>query len=145
MDGLETANSPATVAGQTYLQFGGGELAGSVSHQLHDLMVARQQAGNAQITTNSSGSWWTWDVLMPVYQQSGSGCTNPSGMLLIVGYARATLNVYWMNNSGARVLQQQGNPIPFIEGQIICDTVGNGMGGGAINTGLFASVPGLVQ
>jgi Flp pilus assembly protein TadG len=145
MDGLETGNSPATVAGQTSLQFGGGELAGSISHDLHDLMVARQQAGNAQINTNSSGSWWTWDVLMPVYQQSGSGCSNPSGMLLIVGYARATLNVYWMNNSGARVLQQQGNPIPFIEGQIICDTVGNGMGGGAINTGLFASVPGLVQ
>jgi hypothetical protein len=64
---------------------------------------------------------------------------------LVVGYARATLNVYWLNNSGTRVLQKQGNPIPFIEGQIICDTVANGMGGGAINTGLFASVPGLVQ
>jgi Flp pilus assembly protein TadG len=145
MDGLETGNSPATVAGQTTLNFGNGELAGSVSHQFHDLLVARQQAGNAQINSNSSGSWWTWDVLMPVYQESGLSCGSAAGTRLIVGYARATLNVYWMNNSGARVLQQQGNPIPFIEGQIICDTVGNGMGGGAINTGLFASVPGLVQ
>jgi Flp pilus assembly protein TadG len=144
MDGLETGTSPASVAGQTYLQFGGGQL-GSIADPLHDLLVAREQAGNAQINTNSSGSWWTWDVLMPVYQESGSACSNPTGMLLVVGYARATLNVYWLNNSGTRVLQKQGNPIPFIEGQIICDTVANGMGGGAINTGLFASVPGLVQ
>lgn len=145
IDGLETGNSPATVAGQTYLQFGGGELAGGISRQLYDLLVAREQAGNAQINTDGSGSWWTWDVLMPVYQESGGACSNPSGMLLVVGYARATLNVYWLNNAGMRVLQQQGNPQPVIEGQIICDTVANGMGGGPINTGLFASVPGLVQ
>ena len=121
IDGLNDGSytSPATTAGATSLEFIGGNVA-SAFPNLINLFNAKKPQGDPSV----------WEVFVPVYQDTS--CANPSGPMMIVGYATANIT------------DVQGPPTMTIDGIVTCNSVQGGQGGGA-NFGTFASIPGLVQ
>ena len=121
IDGLAdgTYTSPATTAGATSLNFIGGNVA-SAFPNLINLFNMKKPEGDPSV----------WEVFVPVYQDTS--CANPSGPMMIVGYATANIS------------NVQGPPTMTIDGVVTCNSVEGGQGGGA-NFGTFASIPGLVQ
>ena len=121
IDGLNDGSytSPGTTAGVTSLEFIGGNLA-SAFPNLINLFNTQLPHGDPTV----------WEVTVPVYQDTS--CANPSGPMMIVGYATANIT------------NVEGPPTMQIDGIVTCNSVQGGQGGGA-NFGTFASIPGLVQ
>lgn len=119
IDGLtnDTFQSPATIAGRTQYEFIGGDVSGAFN-DLQDLYNAKKDA---------NGNWKTF---VPVY--AGSDCSNPSGLLTIVGFATAI------------VTQVTGPPDKTIQASIQCNVIETGTSGGP-DFGTSASVPALVE
>jgi len=121
IDGLAagTYTSPGTTAGQTSLEFIGGNVASAFDNLINLFNIMLPQ-----------GDPSVWEVFVPVYQDTS--CANPSGPMMIVGYATANIT------------NVQGPPTMQIDGIVTCNAVQGGQGGGA-NFGASASIPGLVQ
>jgi hypothetical protein len=76
--------SPGINPGQTQFEFTGGEVA-SAFPNLIDLWNTKKE------WSDTSGRY-EWDINLPVYQaSSSSSCSNPSGDITIVGYAKAVI------------------------------------------------------
>jgi Flp pilus assembly protein TadG len=84
IDGLNDGSyqSPEIIPGQTQFTFTGGEVA-SAFPNLIDLWDAKKQ-------WNNDTGRYEWDINLPVYQD-GASCSNPSGSITIVGYAKAVV------------------------------------------------------
>ena len=118
--------SPQISAGQTSLQYIGGNMASALP-ALINLFNAKK------VPDGSSPSGFCWNVTVPVYSDpSNQTCSNPSGTLMTVGFASAC------------VWQVQGVPTQAINAIITCGEVTNGNGGGG-NFGTLGSIPGLVK
>jgi hypothetical protein len=123
LTGLEenTYKSPEIIAGQTELEFSGGTLASAF-----DAMKSLYDA--------NKGSDGTWDVKIPVYDSDD--CSNPSGTLLIVGFATAT------------VTQVIEAPDKQFIAEVTCDEILDGRPGGTVVDGglsPLSTVPALVS
>lgn len=84
VDGLQDGSytSPKFTPGMDSWEFTGGEVA-SAFDELIDLWDMNKVMKNGQ---------WEWDINLPVYQASSpTSCDNPSGSIVIVGYAKATV------------------------------------------------------
>jgi Flp pilus assembly protein TadG len=110
---------PEIDSGVTSLEFIGGNVAVALK-DFQDLFEARRDPATG-----------LWEVLVPVYQ-SGD-CSNPSGSLLIVGFARVYITQVLAPPAGQLVMAQ-----------VICDLVEDGRGGGG-DYGVFGTIPGLVE
>lgn len=121
IDGMNNGSytSPATTAGATSLSFIGGNVA-SAFPNLINLFNTMKPQGDPNV----------WEVFVPVYQDTS--CANPSGPMMIVGYATANIT------------NVQGPPTMTIDAVVTCNSVQGGQGGGP-NFGTSASIPGLVQ
>lgn len=84
IDGLKDGSyqGPGIIPGQTQFTFTGGEVA-SAFPNLIDLWDTKKQ-------WNNDAGRYEWDINLPVYQDGGS-CSNPSGSITIVGYAKAVV------------------------------------------------------
>lgn len=81
---------------------------------------------------DGNDDWWTTTV--PVYEEEGGGCGNPSGPIKIAGFADIT--VYMPNPP----------PDSTVSVKVVCNmTVTEGRGGGFYYGNLKGSVPNLVQ
>ena len=118
--------SPQITAGQTPLEFNGGNVA-SVFPSLINLFNAKK------VPDVSSPSGYCWNITVPVYSDpSNQTCSNPTGSLMIVGFASAC------------VWNVQGVPSQQINAIVTCGEVTNGGGGGG-SFGTLGSIPGLVE
>jgi Flp pilus assembly protein TadG len=114
----DTYQTPATTAGETYMNFTGGTLSTPSWNALINLFNVKR------------GSECCWDALVPVYD--GNDC-NPSGAKLIVGYANI------------RVTNVQAAPIHTITGNVTCPLFEAGGGAAGPAYGVFTTIPGLVE
>jgi len=110
--------TPATTAGETYVNFTNGTLSNNSWNALINLFNVER------------GSSPYWDALVPVYQ--GNDCS-PSGSILIVGYANI------------RITAITGPPTHSITGNVQCPLFESGGGGGGPAYGVFTTLPGLVE
>ena len=123
-----TYTSPQITAGQTSLEFIGGNVA-SAFPNLINLFNAKK------VTDPQAPAPYTqcWNVTVPVYSNpSNLTCGNPSGSLLIVGFATAC------------VWNVQGAPTQQINATVTCGAVTGGPGGGGA-FGVVGAIPGLVE
>jgi hypothetical protein len=111
--------SPEAVAGVTQFEFIGGNVASALS----DLVDLYNQ------NKNEAGEWETFVV---VYQSTD--CSNPSGLLTIVGFASVTITNVLAPPDGQ-----------LLEGSVKCDLVQSNTRGGGSNFGTLGSIPGLVK
>jgi Flp pilus assembly protein TadG len=98
VDGLQDGSyqSPGITPGQTEFTFTGGEVSSAFSN-LIDLWDTKKQ------WSNDTGRY-EWEINIPVYQaDSSSSCSNPSGDITIVGYAKAVVTVVKKNDIQAEV------------------------------------------
>ncbi len=108
IDGLNDGSytAPGFTPGVDPWTFTGGEVS-SAFNNLIDLWDAKKQFNNGR---------WEWDVNLPVYQASSpSVCDNPSGSIVIAGYAIATITEVKKNDIQAEVKCDaffDGNPDP---------------------------------
>ena len=134
IDGLAgnppTYQAPQITAGQTSLEFIGGNVA-SAFPNLINLYLARRVPDTSNPLISPNG--WCWNVTVPVYSNpSNLTCGNPSGSLLIVGFATAC------------VWNVQGAPTQQINATVTCGAVTGGPGGGGA-FGVVGAIPGLVE
>ncbi|MEO6555012.1 MAG: Tad domain-containing protein [Nitrospiraceae bacterium] len=130
IDGLadNSYSSPQITAGQTSLEFIGGNVA-SAFPNLINLFNAKK------VTDPRAPAPYTqcWNVTVPVYSNpSNLTCGNPSGSLPIVGAATAC------------VFNVQGPPTQQINAIVTCGAVTGGQGGGG-SFGVVGAIPGLVE
>jgi Flp pilus assembly protein TadG len=121
----DTYVSPQITAGQTSLEFIGGNVA-SVFPDLINLFTLKRVPD----TQGVSPTGMCWNITVPVY--ANQNCSNPGGSLLIVGFASAC------------VWDVQGVPTQQIDAIVTCGQVTNGQGGGG-SFGTLGSIPGLVE
>jgi Flp pilus assembly protein TadG len=119
LDGIRlgTYTSPATTANVTQFDFIGGV----VSSQFN----AMKQLFNAKKVNG------VWETIVPVYESSD--CSNPGGLITIVGFATA----YIYN-----IIDQGGNKV--IDATVSCNVVDIGEGGGT-DYGTLVGRPGMIQ
>ena len=130
IDGLAanppTYTSPQITANQTSLEFIGGNVA-SAFPNLINLFNAKK------VPDASSPSGFCWNVTIPVYSNpSNLTCGNPSGSLLITGFASACVS------------NVTGPPTQQIFATVTCGQVTGGTGGGGA-FGVLGAIPGLVK
>ncbi len=113
-----TYTSPPVDGGQTQFTFTGG----TMSQQTFNAMQAYFDA--------NKGPDGTWTTAVPVY--SSPDCGNPTGNITIVGFATI------------KITQVVGAPTKTIVGEVVCNDIAPGRGGGG-NYGTLGSIPGLVQ
>ena len=120
IQGLEagTYESPETILGQTAFAFTGGTVA-SAFNDLQSLYNAKKDP--------ITGEWKTFVV---VYEQED--CSNPNGLITIVGFATGVVTAV------------NGSPNQEIVARVECDTIETGRGGGG-GFGTLGSVPLLVS
>lgn len=119
-----TYTTPGMNAGQTSLEYVGGNLATNLS-DLQNLYNAKK------VADASSPSGYCWNVTVPVYPDQG--CANPNTSMLVVGFATAC------------VWEVQAPPVgQVINAVVTCGQVSNGQGGGG-SFGMLGSIPGLVE
>jgi Flp pilus assembly protein TadG len=123
LDGLGDGSfaSPETIAGQTSYNFTGGTVA-SRFKDMKDLYDAKKDVAG------------DWTVNIPVY--ASSDCSNPSGPMLIAGFARAT------------VYQVTTSPTNTIMARVECgifDADDLGDGGGENDFGTLVASPVVIQ
>ena len=134
IDGLAanppTYQAPQITAGQTSLEFIGGNVASAFPNLLN-LYLARRVPDTSNPLISPNG--WCWNVTVPVYSNpSNLTCGNPSGSLLITGFANAC------------VFNVQGPPTQQINAIVTCGAVTGGPGGGG-TFGVVGAIPGLVE
>lgn len=98
VDGLQDGSyqSPGITPGQTEFIFTGGEVS-SAFPNLIDLWNTKKQWSDAN-------GRYEWDINLPVYQaDSSSSCSNPSGNITIIGYAKAVVTTVKKNDIQAEV------------------------------------------
>jgi Flp pilus assembly protein TadG len=130
LDGLAanppTYTSPQITAGQTSLEFIGGNVASAFPNLINLFTIKK-------VPDASSPSGFCWNVIVPVYSNpSNLTCGNPSGTLPIVGAATAC------------VWDVQGPPTQQINAIVTCGEVTGGPGGGGL-FGVLGAIPGLVE
>ena len=119
-----TYQSPGITAGQTGLEYIGGNLATNLP-DLQNLYEAKK------VPDASSPSGFCWNVTIPVYPNQG--CSNPNSLMMTIGFASAC------------VWEVQAPPVgQVINARVTCGEVTNGQGGGG-NFGTLGSIPGLVE
>lgn len=118
-----TYTSPQITAGQTSLEYIGGNVA-SVFPSLINLYTAKR------VPDASSPSGYCWNVVVPVYPNQN--CANPNTAMTVIGFASAC------------VWNVQGVPTQQIDARVTCGQVTNGQGGGG-DFGTLGSIPGLVE
>jgi len=123
LDDLEdgTFSSPETTAGEDSYNFTGGTLASRFSDMKSLYDAKKNDAGN-------------WTVTVPVYQ--ASDCSNPTGAIVIAGFARAT--IYEVTDA----------PEKTISAHVECgifDSSDLGDGGGANDYGTLIASPLMIQ
>lgn len=116
-----TYTSPETTAGQTHFNFTGGTVASRFSDMQSLYDSKKDAAGN-------------WTVTIPVYESSD--CSNPSGPILIVGFARAT--VYEVVDAPAKTISAHVECGIFDAGVL-------GEGGGPNDFGTLVASPLMIQ
>jgi Flp pilus assembly protein TadG len=126
-----TWEAPGAIAGDTYLNFGNGNLGNPAWNALINLWQTEVAANGA------------WNALVPVY--AGNDCS-PSGAQLIIGFA--SVQITYVGKPGT---SQNSTACPgsttgtgCITGVIECN-IFNGNGGGGPPFGTFGTIPGLVQ
>lgn len=127
IDGLDagTYTSPQITAGQTSLEYIGGNVATAFPNLINLF--------NHNLTADLTGlspTGMCWNVTVPVYQNQN--CSNPNSPMMTVGFASAC------------VWNVQGVPTQQIDAIVTCGQVSNGQGGGG-NFGTLGSIPGLVE
>ncbi|MBA3965791.1 MAG: hypothetical protein H0X47_08450 [Nitrospirales bacterium] len=98
VDGLQDGSyqSPGLTPGQTHYNFTGGEVS-SAFPNLINLWNTKKQ-------WNTDTGRDEWAINLPVYQSSSSSsCNNPSGSIIIVGYAKAVITKVAKNDIQAEV------------------------------------------
>jgi Flp pilus assembly protein TadG len=98
VDGLQDGSyqSPGITPGQTPFEFTGGEVS-SAFPNLIDLWNTKKE-------WSDDNGRYEWDINLPVYQaSSSSSCSNPSGAIIIAGYAKAVITVVKKNDIQAEV------------------------------------------
>ncbi|WP_455245236.1 pilus assembly protein TadG-related protein [Petrachloros mirabilis] len=119
-----TYETPGMTAGETTLEYIGGNLATNLS-DLYNLWDAKK------VMDTSSPSGWCWHVTIPVYPNQN--CSNPVTTMGTVGFASAC------------VWEVQYPPIgQVINAFVECGKVTQGQGGGG-SYGTLGSIPGLVE
>lgn len=118
-----TYTSPQIIAGQTPLEYIGGNLA-TLFPDLINLYNAKKVAD----ATSPSG--FCWNVTIPVY--ANQSCANINTNTMTVGFASAC------------VWSVQSSPVHQIDATVTCGEVTNGGGGGG-NFGTLGAIPGLVE
>lgn len=111
--------TPGTQAGDTTLEFVGGNIANALKN-LYNLYLSKRDPNTG-----------FWDALVPVYQSND--CSNPTTPMVIAGYASMRITNVLAPPAGQ-----------LVEGIIQCDLVDGGRGGGA-SYGTLGSIPGLVE
>ena len=112
--------SPAVQAGVAMLEFVGGNLTPAWG-KLKDLYDLNKDANGM------------WNTTVIVYEENNvDDCENPNELTKVVGFAKMNIT---------KVLAQ---PEKEIEGNITCNTIEDGRGGGS-NLGVIGSIPTLVQ
>jgi Flp pilus assembly protein TadG len=131
--------SPPSSAGSTEFAFTGGSVSSAFPDMLtlFNAMKVLNDGILDQDTPAQDPSGVTWTTTVPIFgnldgtcQPCGGGA-NPSGQQLIVGFATI-------------VMSAVTGPPPLITGQLVCDNVQTGRGGGG-NYGTLGDIPGLVQ
>ena len=128
--------SPETTAGVTQFVFTGGTL-GSAFPDMAALFDLMRQLNDGILDMDENLGTWTTSV--PVFADPDGSCVcqeggaNPSGEKLIVGFATIIMS---------KVLGPGGGM--ELQGQLICDIVKPGEGGG-LPTGTLGDIPGLVE
>ena len=125
LQGLDagTFQTPAVTAGQTQLNFIGGNVASA----LPDLRQLFLDKG----AVNPDTGIFEWKTFVAVY--SSTDCSNPSGAITIVGFATVIITNVLAPPAGQ-----------LIQGTVQCQLIEGGRGGGA-GFGTVGSLPGLVQ
>ncbi|TLY20058.1 MAG: hypothetical protein E6K67_03160 [Nitrospirae bacterium] len=125
LNGLDagTFQTPGVTAGQTQLNFIGGNVASA----LPDLRQLFLDKG----AVNPDTGVFEWKTFVAVY--SGTDCSNPSGAITIVGFATVIITNVLAPPAGQ-----------LIQGTVQCQLLETGRGGGAA-FGTVGTLPGLVQ
>ncbi len=118
-----TYQAPQIIAGQTPLEYAGGNMA-TVFPDLINLYTAKR------VPDASSPSGFCWNVTIPVY--ANNACANPNTPMMTIGFASAC------------VWNVQASPNKQIDARVTCGEVTNGGGGGG-NFGTLGAIPGLVE
>ena len=119
-----TYTTPQITAGQTPLEYVGGNLATNLS-DLQNLFNAKK------VPDNSVPSGYCWNVKIPVYPNQN--CSNPNTSMMTIGFASAC------------VWEVQAPPVgQVINAKVTCGEVTQGQGGGG-SFGMLGSIPGLVE
>jgi Flp pilus assembly protein TadG len=114
-----TYQSPPATAGLTQFNFIGGNVASALP-DLRNLWIAKRDPATLE-----------WPVFIPVYQQAN--CNNPSGLITIIGFAKAIVTNVLAPPAGQ-----------LVQARVECQLVDGGRGGGA-PFGVVGSIPGLVE
>jgi len=96
------------------------------------LLTAFENLFNYMKTRDRDDDPDTWSVYVPVYD-NGTGCSNPTGTLPIVGFA------------AAKITSISGPPDHLINAVVVCDLVEPTSRGGGNDYGVKGSIPGLVK
>jgi len=125
LNGLDagTFQTPGVTAGQTQLNFIGGNVASA----LPDLRQLFLDKG----AVNPNTGVFEWKTFVAVY--SSTDCSNPSGAITIVGFATVVITNVLAPPAGQ-----------LIQGTVQCQLLETGRGGGAA-FGTVGTLPGLVQ
>jgi Flp pilus assembly protein TadG len=118
-----TYQAPQIIAGQTPLEYAGGNMA-TVFPDLINLYIAKR------VPDASSPSGFCWNVTIPVY--ANQNCAQPNTSMMTIGFASAC------------VWNVQASPAKQIDARVTCGEVTNGGGGGG-NFGTLGAIPGLVE
>lgn len=119
-----TYTTPGITAGQTPLEYIGGNLATNLS-DLQNLYLSKR------VPDPSSPNGWCWNVKIPVYPNQS--CSNPTTSMMTIGFASAC------------VWEVQAPPVgQVINAMVTCGQVTQGQGGGG-SFGMLGSIPGLVE
>lgn len=123
--------SPVTIAGSTEFEFVGGTIAADFS-DMEALFNAMRVLNDGVLDKDTNSATWTTSV--PVYSEADGSCpcTNPNQKMPIVGFATIVMT------------EVMGVSEKEIRGQLICNNVDEGRGGGT-PYGTLGSIPQLVQ
>lgn len=119
--------TPQITAGQTSLEYIGGEVASAFPDLVELFNAKKVPDPNAPAPYTQC-----WNVTVPVYDTGSASCSNPNTTLMTVGFATAC------------VYNVTGNPSREINATVTCGEVTNGGGGGG-SFGTLGSIPGLVE
>ena len=119
-----TYTSPQIQAGQTSLEYIGGNLATNLP-DLQNLYIAKR------VPDASSPNGWCWNVKVPVY--GNNACANPNTPMMTIGFASACVWQILAPPAGQQ-----------IDARVTCGQVTQGQGGGG-SFGMLGSIPGLVE